>query len=278
MAAGDLINRKKQYEFRNLLIGSNTVYVVEQVDGLHSMPEIERTDTEYQFKHGSAPGFVRMAEREIEIEMKIDSSVDDIGSALAAVRSAFQLPRRRFSRTLEPFVWMDDDNIKKRVMARCLRRNIPSDYELALGLGQVDLLLVAPDPIILSNTLRSAQVNLGVGSTSGSVDIENLGDFVDGYDPTIQIQGPFVNPRITNENDDFRQIKIDVEGGAADVLEINVKNNTVTLNGVDVFEKVRTDNLWWSVLPGTNRIVYDRDGSEVSAASRLTIFWRDTWQ
>lgn len=276
MAAGDLVTKNGHYEFRGFLFGSGTRFIVEEVDGLHGMPDTEDTDAPFQFGHGSSPGFIRLTRRIFEIDMSIDSTGPDIHSDLNDLKQAFQVPRKRLTRTTEPFVWQKD-GVKKRANARCHRRRVPSNYELAHGLGDVRLQLIAPDPIIYSNLEHSEGITIGASGTTASETVTNDGDFLDGYEPTIVVVGPFKNPRFTNQADDNRQIKVDVEATDSEILEINVKQKTVKINGVSVFTEVPDDNQWWSVVPGDNLITYDRADENNFASSEMIIRWRDTY-
>lgn len=274
---GDLIVVPYQYEFRGFLFGSQTSWRTESVTHLN-LPQVRTEgDSDLPGEHGTMPGEATYGSQIIDIEMFfLGLAGEDIEEKAGRLRRAFQLPKIRRSRILDQFVWQRPGEPKKFMWARCHKREIPSDYDLAVGLGHCQVQLMAYDPLTYSLNLETTSLSLAGGVNGGQVDINNQGDCEEGATPVIRITGPWNNPRIQNTADDGRTIRIDVVLGAADELEIDVSRFTVKKNGANTFASVRNDNQWWRVVPGVNTIVASRDAG-AGATGTMEIDWRHTW-
>ncbi len=272
MAAGDLITGNYQYEYSGLLMGSGTPYIMEKVEGLYSLPDIRSRDSDRQDEHGSYPGLDLLSARRIILRMAMnETDGPGVESLLANAGRAFR------PATIEaPLVFQRPGQGGKRfVMARTKRRNFDAevDWKYTRGKGRGQVELSASDPRIYSLTLKSTQVNLpGGASAAPDLLVDNDGD----HDTwaTIIISGPTVNPRIQNATDDAREIKLDITL-TTEELVIDLQRKTVTVDGVDRYDVVRTDNQWWKIQPGPNTIKYNRTGT--TGSSMLVIEHRDTW-
>lgn len=282
MAAGDLITRDYQYEFNGLLMGSGTPLVVESIEGLWSMPELRTADIERNDYHGDIPGEDLLGPRSIEIELHAtaDSQIEMEAALLNAART-FQ-PRLQEVH----FVWKRPGQVRKFVNCRPRKRQFPTSYEMAHGLSKGSLLLHASDPVIyalaeknasifLSGPTTNADGTTNPGATIGSTTWTNDGDWETW--PRLILEGAGDNPRIGNGEDGNRQIRIDVIMGTNDrlVMDAHPQRRTVTLNGVDRYDLVRTDNQWWRLLEGTNTITFSRGAA--TGSQTLTIAGRDAW-
>lgn len=279
MAPGDLIDHPYQYEFRGWLFGSGTSFQTTSVDHM-DLPAVVSSDTDLQGDHGTNPGVATYGSKIMSWEMNaLGVAGGDIEGKLAVVRKALQLPRRRYSRVLDPLVYMRPGEPKKYVDARCINRHIPSDYDTARGKSVITFQLQAFKPIWKSLSLDSRSVDLVAGVTSASTTIQNLGDFEDGYQPVITITGPWTNPRIQNIADDSRTLRLDIVLTAVDELVVDMSGPTIYLNGVRQpwTNIVRTDNQWWVVIPGDNELVIERDPANTAATGTFKIEWRHTW-
>lgn len=278
MAAGDLITADYQYEFRNLLFGAQTDLITERVTGLLAMGARD-TDQDRQNDHGSFPGMMVMGKRIIQFDMKVTGSPGtDIEGRLALVRSVFQVPRKRYARVLEPFVFQRPGLGKRVLYVRCTKRDFVSEYSTARGVASGSVELVAPDPLIYSLAVHQEALTIASGATTTSEVLVNTGDFVDGFLPKFTITGPATNPRVGNAQDDNRQVRTSMVLGATDTLVIDTKTKVVTVNGVRQFGVIRNDNQWWALLPGNNTVSYSRDAGNTGASSTCTVTWQDVWQ
>lgn len=278
---GALITQDGQYEFRGLLFGAGTDYVVEKMDGLLSAPPVQDSDFDRGHQHGALPGTTLYRKKLIACDMKIHGRPGvDIEDKISEATRAFQLPRIRNSRVMEPLVFKRLNAPKKILFVRCDKRDLPSDYKTARGLVYASVGWTAPDPLTYALTPLTESLVLNPGEVAGTFIATGLGSHVDGAPPVITISGPATNPIIENETDDERAIRLQVVLTAADQLRIDVGARTVETKAgaadwVRNYAIVRSDSQWWNVLPGPNTINYNRTGS--ATASTITVDWRDVW-
>lgn len=71
--------------------------------------------------------------------------------------------------------------------------------------------------------------------------------------PVITLTGTYTNPIIQNITTGAL-IKINATTASSDVLEIDMYNRTVTLNGGSILASVDAYSSWWYLQPGTNNI------------------------
>lgn len=272
MAAGDLITANYQYEYSGLLMGAGTSYIVERVEGLYSLPDIKSRDSDRQDEHGQYSGVDLLSGRRLVVRLAFnETSASSLESLLANAGRAF-----RPGTVEEPFVFQRPAQGGKRfVTAKTKRKSFDQeiDWHYARGVGRGIVELQASDPRIYSMTLKSQQVTLAGGASSASdLLIENDGDF-ETY-ATITLTGPTSDPRIQNATDDNREIKLDIDI-TTETLVIDTNRKTVTVDGVDRYDVVRSDSQWWKIQPGPNTIKYNRTGTV--GDSLLVIQHRDTW-
>jgi phage-related protein len=62
---------------------------------------------------------------------------------------------------------------------------------------------------------------------------------------------------------------------AGQTLMIDVKSQTVALNGVDYSNYLSNDSNWWFLKPGVNQLTYTRD--DAGGPSTCNVHHRDTW-
>lgn len=284
MVAGDLLVRPYQYEFRNLLFGSGTDFITEKVSGLHGMPGVTDADVNRASSHGASPGTLLMNKRILAFDMKIVGSAgEDIERKLAIAREAFQVPRIRYARQMDPFVFWRPGEPKKVLYVRCTKRDFPSDYETARGLSSGSVELVAPDPVIQSVTVHHEEAVLGAAVLNADVYCTMNGDFRDGAKPVVTITGPWNNPRIVNEADDGRTLRLDLSLAAVDALRLTYATQRIEvrrgLGGAwaDAYIYRRSDNQWWTLLPGVNRITATRAATNSGANGKIEIDWQDAY-
>lgn len=287
MAPGALITAPFQYELGNgvnaLLMGSGTPIKTEKIVGLFDLPEIKDRDMDKQSDHGAFPGVDLLSKRKIEITANVLTDETSLNRIDAQRQMATQINLCR--RWLQPSA-MDLFFVFRRPAAvapyyfdfLCLvrpkRRSLPSDSDLALGLGKLITELHAADPRIYSLASYTQHCDIPNGVANSAAIIHPNGE-ASAY-PVITINGPTQDIRIQNGDDSNRAIKLDLAMGGGDVLVIDTLAKTVALNGVYQYQYVRTDNQWWKLIPQIdNHITYNRTG--VGAGSTCALTWRDAW-
>lgn len=276
---GDQIYADMQYEFRNLLFGADTDILTEKVTGLLASAPARNQDVDKLGDHGASPGVVTYGKRTIAFDLHVmGASGNDIETKLEVARKAFQLPRRRASRSPSEFVYKRPGQPLKVIYARCERRDFTSDYKTARGLASGSVELIAPDPLIYSLVVNEETLTLPVGTANGEIEIYQAGDCEDGAAPVIEIVGPSTDATVTSATDENRALKVDGAISAVQTFLFDEKDLTATLDGADAGAMIRNDSQFWTLLPGWNTIVYARSAANMGAESTMKIRWRDTYQ
>lgn len=271
MAAGDLVVANRQYEFRGLLVGSQTLYNVVQIEGLLASQQSRVDALSRGDDHGAYLGRLLLNPRIITMELDVYSeavnSQEDLEAKLDALALAYQ-PRD----TDDMFVFQRPGQSKRFVYARSTRSGFTANYRSYKGVAGGAVEFFCADPRIYAWTVDSTTITLaGVASNSGTV--TNAGSFAN--QPTLEITGPATNPRVANAADSNRSIKLDGILASGDTLIIDLRTKTVTINGVNRFDMVRSDSQWWQLLPGANSITMNRD--QTTGTAQLVVRKRNTY-
>lgn len=274
MAVGDLVVADYQYEYKGWLFGSLTNYQVQSVDGILGLPSARTSDDERQEDHGDFAGVDLVPGRTVTMTMNVlGTSVT--GQGLMDLAMQKMQPTKRDAFTEYPFVTQRPGHAKRYINARPRRCEFPSNYDTAHGLCIGGLQWYATDPRWYSLAESTGTVTLANTVLSNNGVVNNLGDFLDGVKPILEIPGPVTNPRIQNVNDNNRTIRIDITVNAGQTLVVDVSNKTVFLAGVDRYDTVRADNEWWTLVPGNNSIVLSR--SNAGASVQMNVRWHHGW-
>lgn len=273
MAVGDLVVANYQYEYRGVLLGSNTSYRTEKVDGLLSMPDLQAFDTDRTDRHGAFAGRSLLRPRTVQMDVNIlvetATTMTDIETIM---RTLFTALNPMKGSTTAQLVFQRPGQGKRYVNARPTKRSFPSVYEIPHGLAKGSIEFKCADPRIYKLTEDQTTILL-TGVTSNSGTVTNGGDFP--HSPVLEITGPATNPRIACVEDSNRTIKVDIVLGSSDTLIIDTFNRTVTLAGVNRYDVVRNDNQWWELQPGANTITMTR--SSATGNAQIVVKERDTW-
>lgn len=271
MAAGDLVVADYQYEYNSLLMGSGTPYTVTGLEGLWDLPAVRVFDLDRIDYHGAIPGEDLLSARSLVAEITATSSTQaTMESQMLAMAQAFMVRSDDI-----PLVWQRPGQVKKMINCRPRRRSFKSDYEMAKGLADGVVELYAADPTIYSLAQKTQNIVLNAGTASGNGAFSNAG-FFDSW-PKFTLVGAGSNPRFANAQDSNRQVRIDITmaGGDTLVVDTHPLRRTVTLNGVDRYDLVRSDNQWWKLAAGSNTITFSRTAT--TGTQTLTVAWYDAW-
>jgi hypothetical protein len=287
--AGQMVIEDYQYEFNGFLFGHDTEFSVQKVAGLLGMPSTSASDIDLVGDHGVVGGVARMTKKVIDIDIALLGSAGvDIEDKLAWAATCFKVARLRSqtaSREVKAFVFQRPGQPKKLCWARCDRRDFDSSYDTTVGKAVGALQLVAPDPVMYSYEEHESSATALSGILTTSMTVNNAGDHPDGVRPVVRISGPAHNPRIKNEADDDRTLRLDLDIETNETLVIDLYTRDVRIeetidptNYTDAFDGVRNDNEWWNLLPGDNVITYTRDAASRTATSTtITVVHRDGW-
>lgn len=278
MPAGDLITADRQMEVwrsdtDRLLIGDTTYYRFENINGL-TTPAVRAERSPRPQGHGViALGNDFYDSRSIEGEISVLGLAGaELSDRLNVLSKAFRVLRR--GEANPTLTYRGKGTPARRLTGRPKGAEWPGDWRHVKGRGvPAGFRFEALDPRFYSTTEFSQTITIAAGSSSNSATIANAGDTESS--PILEIQGPAVNPRISNGADANRQVKIDITLTALETLIVDVGAKTATLAGVDKYGSVRTDNQWFDIIPGNNLITFSRTGT--TGAAVLTVKWRDAY-
>lgn len=269
------ITQDFQYEFKGLLIGAGTPFVVEEVEGLLGPPDANTNDTDKAYHHGGNMGRHTLQPRRIQLSIGV-RDVSDIEDRIDELVEAFTPSSARIE---YPFTFQRPGKGVRVSFCRVTRGpRFISNWALARGFAQgIMIQMIATDPRIYNNTALNEVITLSsVASNSASLDNSastwEEADTFQGSPPTITIIGPAVDPRIANLAAGNRSIKTNVTLTAGQELVIDVARRLVTLDDVVDYSVIPDDNQWWELMKGSNSITYSRTGT--TGTSTATIAWR----
>lgn len=269
MAEGDLVVLANQYEYNSALVGRSTAYIVSDIEGLLSMPQLRDNDVDRQDSPGTWANTAYPSARVVEYD--VTALLNTPAAAEAAVEAlslAYQAEPGVFHR----FVFSRPGLPNRYLWAQCRKREFTADYELTHGLLTGSVSLYCPDPRIYSMTTDSDDTSILPTFSTANMDVDNDGNY--NAPLKITIEGPCTDPSITSTPYN-RAIRTSIVLGALDVLEIDTRQRTVLLNGDDSYHSLRNDNQWFDLQPGTNNLVFTRVGT--SGTSTFTVDKSDVW-
>jgi hypothetical protein len=285
--AGSLLTAPYQYELGNgadaWLWGSGTPNQVEEVQGLQDMPDMTDNDLDRQDDHGSFYGIDLLKKRRLLFSVNLLHD-DTVGFTLPVRQQELETRINLVSRWLQPvtadLILVFRRNlatapyyVDKYCIVRPKKRALPSNADLASGLGKLKFELHAADPRIYRLAATTAVINTTSGVMTGNTILHPLGE-TSSY-PVYTITGPASNPVIANSDDSNRQIKINHVMSGGDTLVIDTLAKSVTLNGVQHWDFIASDSLWHRLHPQIdNHITYSQGNA---AATSCAISYRDAW-
>ncbi len=274
MAEGDLITRDGQYEFNGLLLNSSWL-IVENEEGLMSAGAYKVIgDSEMLDTHGGKVGRDMLTRREVVLDLGLDAALSsEMHSRLREVNRAFQ-PQP----DLKNLIFQKAGFGKMMLPVRPRRiGGFRADHIMSWGTSRGSVLLVAPDPRLLSFAQSSQAITIASEATQAQASVTMGGNFLGGAPPVLEIAGPATNPRITNVLLN-RTIRLDlvISSGQTLIIDTSPLRRSVTMGGVDQFGTVRNDNQWWVLQPGAQTISWTRSNAPASTAT-LTVRWRNAW-
>ncbi|WP_414936615.1 hypothetical protein [Amycolatopsis sp. cmx-11-51] len=166
MAAGDLITRDGQLEWRGILLGAGTAYGWRALEGWLDLPQMRGGDVDRPGQHGAFPGQLLAQSRTISYSFVISARRATREQYTAAVDLLRGVTTPAENPDEEPLVirlhgqrWM--------VTARCTRRQVPTGLSFDVGYVAGALQWVATDPRLLELPAYTASTPLGAVGTGG---------------------------------------------------------------------------------------------------------------
>lgn len=285
MAVGDLITGDGQVEFRGVLFGAGTEFLIDG-DGLNGLgvAELRSSESARPQAHGVFLQRTYLAERVFDFTLNVVgdtqaavlANLQTLGGAFAP-SSSFSAEALAFSMGGQTFI----------VYGRPDRTAINTEF-LQSGLATASVRFLATDPRIYdasqqSDTATGASVSGGHGYPhayphgygvveAGTIEVVLGGNFAAFGIATIY--GPCVSPKVERvETGEF--VEVDITLLTDDVLVIDFQERTATLNGTVSYSGsvVYPDSTWFELPSGTSTIKFSRS----SGTGSLTFAWRDSW-
>jgi len=276
------------YDYKNFILNSGLLYHLTAVEGLDDA-EIREARENRAAQHGQTDYNTLLGSRLITLKGEI------IASSISQRNQARQTLLDTFVKD-GSYSWLKwqptGDSIAKQIYCKVFSRGVDDNLSGSDSLARDFLInLLAVDPLIYSQTEQIININIASSAggfaspllspldssliqTGGRATCNNEGNFE--CLPTVKMYGPLTNPRIKNNTDDSKEIKVNIEVDPGNYLEIDFKNKTIMLNGVtSMYAYKDNTSLWFAIKPGNNDIEF-RDGGGDPTGYCQVIF-RSSW-
>lgn len=257
---------------QSITLGDSPPLLVTKVDGLGAVQnEIQRQRAPYQ--DGSTVVGSTLAERELTIEgVILDRDVDQYRRQLVQAFNPKLLGTLRYERGT---VRRETQCVPELAPA------FPSDFSKRYQV--FSLTLLCPSPFWLDDYTVSEEIVTWIGGmtfplvlpTSFAmkgpkvINIVNKGDVETPV--RIEFRGPATNPRITNRSTgDSIQVNRQLLAGDVLVITTDFGNKRVEINGVNAFNWIDLDSVFWQLRVGDNVVEYSSDDPVEPAAVVIT--------
>lgn len=256
------------------------IFIDEEVEGLN-LPAIRTSSGVYAGSHGGYIGAQFFDNRSVSIPGRVFSSnVDEALTKRREITSALVLYPTPMTVRI-----VDDDGSAYTFDAVVIDFKMPIKRDRMMS--QFKLELLATDPLIYDDTAGSELSTTLERTVGGGIDypmtwpivwepgtqpttVTNGG--ISFVFPTITLTGLASNPSVTNVTTGERFKLDDLTTTDGDVIVIDMKNRTVTLNGGSIYNKRSSDSQWWGLPVGASSIALDSAGGGDTITG--TISWR----
>lgn len=271
MAAGALVTADGQIEWQGLLLGAGTPYRWRNLEGWLDLPDVRDADTDRPDTHGAFLGQL-FAGRRLITYTWVTRGVDraSFPDAVNALRAATTIG----DGSEHPLV-VALHGRRHMVLARCIRRTLPTDRAYAIGYATGAIQWRATNPRILELPQLTATTRLPAPRTSGvafplvfpvsfgaatppggELLLTNRGN--EAAQPVWRITGPVLGPAITNiDTGAVLGFDNDFEIPAGQSIELNHADRTVLVADFDVSRSHRLAlRQWFDLPPGDTRVLF----------------------
>jgi phage-related protein len=272
------------FAFNNQVFGgAGSPYQILSVDGLESLPAIRNQDDNRGYHDGMFTGRDFLSGRTVSI---IFNTFGDAGGSAQTNYNTIQsvlLPQTSGTTPLF-FKFPNSPTSEQFVDARvrALRTSVDPNYTYGYITSQVDFF--CPDPNYYNSNLQTANMLIsaalgrtynktfnytyGGGSATVTTTISNIG-WATTY-PTITINGPITNPVIGNSTSGDT-LYFTGTYSALDVLEIDLYNQLITLNG-NPARNLLISGTWFDAPPGNSNFFFTGTGT-LAGTTQATVSW-----
>jgi hypothetical protein len=297
MAVTSLVNYRfafNDFEFG----GGNSVYQILSIDGLEDLPVIRNQDDNRGYQDGMWTGRDFLSGRNLVFTMTIRGDTNYNMNYYLDLLQANLVPQQQGTGLLQ-FQLPGSD--LQRIDARVRRRAIQINTDYSSGLATATYEFFCPDPRYYDNEEKSTDLTnatsiagrtynrvytatatnpanpndtgMGYGGGAGAPNLITNDGWTTTY-PEITIQGPAINPKVTNVTAGAFLL-IDATIGTNDQLVLNTDYRTVTLNGVNRRALLNNSSTWFAAPPGTSYYTFTATGTDGNTACVVT--WRNAY-
>jgi phage-related protein len=272
------------FAFNNQVFGgAGSPYQILSVDGLESLPAIRNQDDNRGYNDGMFSGRDFLSGRTVSIIF--NTFGDSNGSAQTNYNTIQRTLLPQTSGTTPLFFKFPNSPASEQFVnarVRALRTSVDPNYTYGYITSQVDFF--CPDPNYYDSNLQTANMLIsaalgrtynktfnytyGGGSATVTTTISNIG-WATTY-PTITINGPITNPVIGNSTSGDT-LYFTGTYSALDVLEIDLYNQLITLNG-NPARNLLISGTWFDAPPGNSNFFFTGTGT-LAGTTQATVSW-----
>jgi hypothetical protein len=306
VAVGDLVTRRGHIQYGDLLIGAGTPYGWAELSGWEELPPLDSGTVLRSDAHGAFPGQLLAQSRTIGLDgLRIRAPRASIGAAVAAL-GAGTAP---VDVELPLVVWIDERG-PLLAWARAVRRAIPVGKGYTVGTivgGAIQWEATDPRRYALAEDTATAGLpmaepgldwntdtgvdagldwradgtpsglSFGEPGSTGALSARNDGSAP--AHPTVEFRGPVTRPALTNlATGDV--LEYDLPLAAGDVLTVDTREGTVTLNGtasrISTATSRSVPEQTFTLPPGTTDMTF-RAAPDSDPAGTVVVRWRSAY-
>jgi hypothetical protein len=278
--------------------GGNSVYQIMTIDGLEDLPVIRNQDDNRGYQDGMWTGRDFLSGRNLVFTITVRGDTNYNMNYYLDLLQANLVPQQQGTGLLQ-FQLPGSD--LQRIDARVRRRAIQINTDYSSGLATATYEFFCPDPryyddqekstdltnatsiagrtynrvytATATNPANPDQTGMSYGGGAGSPNLITNDGWTTTY-PEITIQGPAINPKVTNVTAGAFLL-IDATIGTNDQLVLNTDYRTVTLNGVNRRALLNNSSTWFAAPPGTSYYTFTATGTDGNTACVVT--WRNAY-
>jgi hypothetical protein len=278
--------------------GGNSVYQIMTIDGLEDLPVIRNQDDNRGYQDGMWTGRDFLSGRMLTFTITVRGDTNYTMNYYLDLLQANLVPQQQGTGLLQ-FQLPGSD--LQRINARVRRRAIQINTDYSSGMATAIYEFFCPDPryyddqekttdltnstavagrtynrvytATATNPSNPNATGMSYGGGAGAPNLITNSGWTTTY-PEITIQGPAINPKITDVTAGAFLL-IDATIGTNDQLVLNTDYRTVTLNGVNRRALLNNSSTWFAAPPGTSYYTFTATGTDGNTA--CVVSWRNAY-
>jgi Phage tail protein len=279
--------------------GGDSVYQIMTIDGLEDLPVIRNQDDNRGYQDGMWTGRDFLSGRTLVFVMTIRGDSNYSMNYYLNLLQQNLVPQQQGTGLLQ---FQLPGSSLQRINARVRRRAITINTDYSSGMATATYEFFCPDPRYYDDTLQSTNLinattvagrtynrvyteppNSGsnnplisgmyYGGGAGSPNLITNNGWATS-NPLITIQGPCVNPKVTNVTAGYF-LQVNTTLGTADTLVLDTDTRIVTLNGINRRALLNNSSTWFAAPPGTSYYTFTATGTDGNTA--CVVSWRSAY-